>query len=304
MVDGVKIFISGHENFKDILQKSGNVDLKTPVSLFSGETKEYPMKGKFFNMDVVINLVTTYLSGSLHKLNNQIKERGNQNFDDYYFDDLKETVTLILDDFQIWGKTSLTQLEFGFNICVSKNPKSFIHENLLMFNYADHNKDLNYRGKGKHKEYHMTDYSMKIYDKSKQNSLNENLLRVEIRLLSKRLLRKLGVSKLEDLLRLEVLRLIYSQLINELNKCIIVDDYSLENVDAATFNKLNLYTNPNFWIKSKKQKTPKQVYHLKKNFQMLIRKNSLDTLKREILEKCSLKFQQLTNCCSDNQNVA
>jgi hypothetical protein len=58
-------------------------------------------------------------------------------------------------------------------------------------------------------------------------------------------------------------------------------------------DKLNKYSNPNYWINLKSTKSPKQIFRLKKDFDNLLNKYELLQTKNKILEKLENKFIKL-----------
>lgn len=58
-------------------------------------------------------------------------------------------------------------------------------------------------------------------------------------------------------------------------------------------DKLNKYSNPNYWIKLKSTKTPKQINRLKRDFVTLLDKHQLLKTKTEIQKKLENKFLEL-----------
>lgn len=67
--------------------------------------------------------------------------------------------------------------------------------------------------------------------------------------------------------------------------------------------KLNKYSNPNYWINLKPTKSSKQINRLKKDFEVLLEKHNLLKTKNDILEKLENKFFELIEI-KHNQEVA
>ena len=199
----------------------------------------------------------------------------------------------MLKKYSIENDTSITNLEFGFNLAVEKDPQIILDNNILMNNFKAPNKNLKFLGKGDYKEFQMTDYSIKVYNKSKQYKLKSNVLRVELKITKKRFLQLLGVYELEDLLDKNILRLVYKRFIELFEGLIIIDCFSPEIIPENVYNKLNKYTNPSYWIRIKAEKSPKVISRLKKDFLILLEKYELLSTKNQIREKLKNKFFEL-----------
>jgi hypothetical protein len=74
------------------------IDWKRKVNISTGEM-EHPITGKYHNMDIIVNPKRKEMSGSIHKLRNEMKKGQNQNYDDFPFYDLKEMIYHIRDVF-------------------------------------------------------------------------------------------------------------------------------------------------------------------------------------------------------------
>lgn len=299
MIDNVKFQIVEKDKFENFVVSSNIIDLMTFINLFTSEINLYPKKGKFKNLDVSINLLNAYINGSLHKFRNLVLFDEDQNYNDFSFCQVKEVIAYLTKKLKIENNTSLTNLEFGFNIDVSKNPQDIIDFTLLMYRNKHHYRDDKFCGKGDFKEFKTTDFSLKIYNKSKQYQLKEHKLRIEMKITSKRYLQKLGIFKLEDLNEIEVIYRLYERLLKEFNELAIVDEFYLLNLPKADKDNLVKFTNPNYWKQLKKEKSLKVYNRLKRDFNSLIENHNLNKTKSEILENIEYKFQELLNDCDE-----
>jgi hypothetical protein len=307
MIDNVKLFVSDKQRFEERIEKQGLMELTNKLSVLTGEVMEYPKKGNDSNLQITVNLKSTTIIGSLHKYKNLVWDNGDQNYDDFNYCHIQEIIRGLIKKYDIEKDTVLTNLEFGFNLTVSKDPKTIIDSNVLMNNFKAPNKNLKFSGSGDYKEFQLTDYRIKIYNKSKQYKLNENILRVELKIIQKRLLQKLGVYCLEDLLDKDVLKRLFKLLTEKFEGLIIVDEFDPEIIPETTCSKLNKYMNSNYWIRIKTQKSPKQISRLKLEFAGLLSKYQLLETKDEIRQGLYSKFQELLDsedCNSEYRNVA
>lgn len=295
MLDNIKFKVLERDLLENHIIDTRVIDLNTSVNVFKKDEPSCLLRGNYFNMEIVFSCLGAYMKGSLHMLTNLIKGGKQQNYNDLTFCSASESISHLKGVFGL-NKTSLTNLELGLNISISKDPQDVLDYNLLMYDYEGHNKDLKFRGKGDYKEFHKTDYSLKIYNKSKQYSLRGNILRVEMKILSKRKLQKLGVYSLEDLQRKDVINRLYLFLWGELQKLTIIDDYTGIKMPLEDLNSLNTYTNPNYWKKLSKNRSYKVRKDRQRKFKALIIKYNLNTTQKEVLQRVSEKFVAMMEC--------
>ncbi|WP_131494640.1 hypothetical protein [Flavobacterium aquatile] len=272
----------------------------TFINLFTGEISSYPKRGKYKNLDVSITLINAYINGSLHKFRNLILFDEDQNYNDFSFCQVKEVISYLTKKLKIENSTSLTNLEFGINIDVSKNPQDIIDYNLMMYRNKHHYRDDKFGGKGDFKEFRTTDFYIKIYNKSKQYHLKKHRLRIELKIIKKRYIQNLGIFKLEDLNEIEVIYRLYERLLKEFNELTIVDEFYLLNLPKEDKANLVKFTNPNYWKHLKKEESLKVFNRVKRDFNLLVEKHNLNKTKKEILENLESKFQELLNDCDEN----
>jgi hypothetical protein len=295
MIDNIKTFVIDKHGFENHILDNVLMDLTNKVNCITGELLEFPKRGKDLNLEINITKNQSTILGSIHKYQNILDDLGRQNYNDFSFCQIQEVIQNLIDKYKIKNNTSITNLEFGFNLELTKDPKLIINSNVLMNNFKAPNKNLKYLGNGDYKEFQLSDYSIKIYNKSKQYKQETNILRVELKITRKRLLEKLGINQLEDLLNCWAYVKLFKDFIDKFEQLLIVDRFDVDLVPENDYNRLIKYTNPNFWIDIKEKKSPKSIYTLKKDFQHLLNKHSLLTTKKEILEKINSKFVQLLN---------
>jgi len=292
MIDYIKLQPTKNNDFENHIISNKVVELKTFLDTFTGEIKEYPKLGKLLNLDVKINPVYSSLSGSLHKFQNIHFLNQDQNYNDFNYEQLSNLIPSLVNTFDLGNSSSLGYLELGFNLKVDFNPQTFVDDNLLMYDYRSHNKDLK---KGDYKEFIKTDFNIKIYNKSKHFNLKEHILRIELKITKKRFLQKLDIYTLEDLLCKNKLCAIFNVLQKEFEKVIIVDNFEGLEIPIKDIEKLNKYTNPNYWNRIKKPESYKVQKRLKNDFKLILTKYNLDTIKKDLQYKLIYKFEELMN---------
>lgn len=294
MIDNVRFFATNKDEFEQNVRDSGIMDFKAPYCINTGEVLDYPKKGKLWNLDVNITNCMAFINGSLHKFYNYYSNKGEHNHNDFNYNNLLYVINHIkfytgIDLMQ----TKITNLEFGFNIEVDKDPQEIIDKNVLMFNHKSPSKNLKFGGRGDYKEFELTDYSIKIYNKSKQYGISKYILRVEIKIRMKRILERLDIYNLNDLTDKRKLENLFSFFIGKIEKVHILNEFEHRNdISKRDMDKLVKYTSSFHWgiILSKTQKVRNAHFN---EFEKLIRKYNLDELKDKILLQLLNKFQQL-----------
>ncbi|RZJ36419.1 MAG: hypothetical protein EOO51_01405 [Flavobacterium sp.] len=293
MIDNLRIAISNKGEFESNILNNNILTLKSTLDYNTGEIAEYPKKGKYENLDIRISSERATIVGSIHKYFNMLFKKGNQNYNDFTIFDLRHSLQQLRAIFGLHHKTAINALEMGFNLEMEQDPQTYIDNNILMYDLKHHNIDR-LKSQGDFKRFDRTDYSLKIYNKSKQFQTAKNLLRIEIRITSKRLLHKLRVHEMEDLSDAIVLKGIFQFLMNKFEKVIIVDRVNEVLIPPSDVEKLNKYTNPNYWKRIKSEKSYKVIRRLNKDFERILNKYRLNTLKNRLRDELHQKFLELT----------
>lgn len=293
MIDNIKIFASKKQRLENHIVNNKVIQLVSKFDIGTGEIMEYPKRGKDSNLDISLTKNYSNLKGSLHKYHNIRNDKGDQNYDDFSYSSIESEVKDLLVKYDIGDSNYLTNLEFGLNIVLSKDPQLIIDNNVLMNNCNPPNRDLKFSGRGDYNEYQTDNYLIKVYNKSKHYKLDCHILRLELKIIKKVYLNKLGVFKLEDLLNKDTLKRLYTDLKSKIEGLVIVDEFDSNIVPLQHLNRLNEYMNPNYWRRLKPIKTSKQIYRLKNDFKLLLEKYQLLETKKEILLKMESKFIEL-----------
>ena len=267
---------------------------------YSDETGElkYPIKGKYFNMDIILNPTLRIIKGSIHILRNAIKTSQNQNYDDFNFDDTKEMIFHLKDIFKLdLDKTIIENLEIGLNIHTNKAPEIILNDNLIVWDCMTPTIDEVFKGKGKFLNYKTSQYFIKIYDKGKHYERPENIFRFECKIMRNEFLSKYGIKTLNDLLVKDHLERLQAFLFESFTRCVIVDDLTAEIItepkDREIFTK---GINPKIWTSLKGMKKKR----FKESFFQILEKYSLNTIHKEIESKLRAKGKELLECYEMN----
>lgn len=298
MIDNIKLFVTNKEEFEQNVCKSQKIDFKGEYDIETGEAKDYPKKGKYFNMDVRITESSAYVFGSLHKFFNGYLSDGKEshNYNTFDYKELNYVIDELTNSLGILPtKTTITNLEFGFNVLVSNDPKYIVDKNIIFFNHQSHNRDLKFAGRGDFKEFQKTDYNLKIYNKSKQYSQQEYILRVEVKIKMKRVIQRLGIYSLNDLKDKEKLNNLFEFFLDKINRLHIIDDFqNREDIPESVKAKLLKFTNSLYWKRIFEKPKPFRKNYINE-FEKLIRKYRLDSLKKEIINKIEFLYANLLN---------
>ena len=261
------------------------------IFLETGELK-YPIIGKYYNLIFKINPTRKEISGSLHKLFNELKFNQNQNYNDFTYNDLKQVIFHLKDVFGLnLEKTIIENLEIGLNINTSKMPASILDENLIVWKNIQKSKNIDYDGKGKYIQFDQTQFYFKIYDKGNQYEQDKNILRLECKIVRNELLNKFRISNVSDLLNKDCIKALLNFLYESISECIIVDNLTPGTIIEP--NEKEIFTNginPMMW-NNFKNRTEKKRF--KDKFISIIEKYDLQTIKKEIVNKSIAKGESL-----------
>lgn len=301
MIDFIKCYtLDRNERIINKFRKNPNC-VYQKVDSSTGELT-FPIIIKRENMEFRFTKKSQFVSNSLHKFYNSISGNGKQNYDDFSYSKLKKSIQELEQLFKISGKeTSITNLEFGLNIEVPEVCR-LINNNILFYKLRPHSSLKNITPDECFKQFQSSkEYYIKVYDKGRQYFLNREVIRFEIKYKSKRMLQRLGVYSLADLLKKEVLKSIYDDFIEKMNEMLIVDSYD-GNFDSTeeSKNKLINFTNPQYWIKMneliRKNEYSRQMKSKRKiEFNNLLADEDLLKNRKYLFSLLNEKFNKLIN---------
>lgn len=294
MIDFVRIYYKDKARFEPyVLDKNNFPFLLASLEYHSGDIK-YPYTDKVSLMDIVVTEKTGYVKNSIHKQYNYMRTREAQNYSDFTYSQLCETIDDLGGKIIDIKETGLTQLEFGLNITTSVPAEQIIRNNILMHKYRGYNHNPKYDGKGELKRFDYRNYAIKVYDKAKHFQLDENLLRFEIRFLRKKEFNPLGVYNLDSLKCINVLDNLFEFLIKRFDEMTIIDPIPnhLPQIDRE---ELYRHKDPNYWqVELAKMSGQTRMRH-KRKFQHLIDKYDLGQTKKRLRAALQAKYEFLKN---------
>lgn len=298
MIDMVKFYPLDKEQFDFQIEENGIIELKSPFNRETGEILKFPKSGRYENLDVRFTDSSSFVKGSLHKFHNQAFYGMQHNHNDFTFCECCNAIETICSKLKIMPiETKLTNLEFGLNIAVPNDPRIIIEDNVLMYDFADHTIHEKFRGKGDYKEFKKYDYSLKIYNKSKHYQIDGNILRIEVKIISKRKLNQLGIFNLDDIVNKKAHFKLFQFLLDQFDKLMIVDSEKMKKTLRKSKNdSFKDYCNPHYWRLLKQDVSDKVYSRNKRDFYAYSHAMGIDKTKNKIRELLKTKFYYLMNC--------
>ncbi|HCA41976.1 MAG TPA: hypothetical protein DEP28_01840 [Bacteroidetes bacterium] len=159
-----------------------------PISENTGEVLNYSRIAKYKGLTIILKNENVKMEGSFHKFFNN----GSHNYNDFYFKDFVNVIYKLENLFGIdLDIAILNNLEFGVNIHVKHNIDK-IFESIINYKGIPFNPYNSSGAKGIVCE--LTNFYIKIYDKSHQYEVPGNILRIEIKVKKMRFFKDRGIK--------------------------------------------------------------------------------------------------------------
>lgn len=293
-----------NQNLKRSKQVIGKNDSST------NQISEYPIKSYFHNMCFKITKQRGEVYGSLHKLINNLLYSNNSNHNDFnpY---LLEGAMYALQSYmgvESLPPNKLTNFEYGFNIELGESPFALIQESLLFYDLKKDSVDSRHKKNEIIKKFTFTDYEIKVYDKRAQYGLGKNIIRVEVKYTSAKILEKIGLTTLDDLLSLEIQDKLFQDYIHKINELTIIDCWngctSLHQVTDTDRSKLEKFTNANYWAGLRRDKKYMDLNRKRKEFEKLVFKYCLDGRKKNLISSIIAKYQSMKDDYIQDKSIS
>lgn len=295
MIDFIKLNIT-HLDLTKLLAIAA-IKWRGEYDILTAQINDYPIKGELYNLKLKINRTRIEISGSLHIYWNLRRGLGDQNFNDFNYDDL---VNAINDLISLFGKdllkAKIENLEYGMNVKLWKKPEDFIRENIIVWDGRAPSKNLKFDGKGKYVQWNNSQVYQKCYDKGKHHRRPDNIFRWERKAIKGEYLKKYNIQFLVDLFDKVKLRALVGDLIASYDKLIIVN--TLNPTASFTAKENQLWAkciNPIVW-ENLSEKHRSQKSRLIDKFTELLQRHGLDTFKEDLRERLISKWDQLLLC--------
>lgn len=267
----------------------------------------YPIITKTENLILKVTEKMAILEGSIHKyynylqyndLSNRNKRNDNDykhlldnNYNDFYHVQNLQALEMIKEFFSglDLNNATITELEFGFNITVEKDPDYYIDYNFLLYDYKApihnyHNTDTCYA------KFSHSKFGFKVYSKKKQKSLRNNIMRVEIVLKSHHL-KELGINQFDDLYSHGCIEKLYAFFCEKMDSFILTDNrHQRQDLEENVKHEIGNYLEPSFW----RNLTGKSnLNRIKQKFQKLLADNNMLQTKAYFKNLLDRKYEQL-----------
>ncbi|MGK6342454.1 hypothetical protein ACMGDK_09460 [Chryseobacterium sp. DT-3] len=305
MQDNLRVYFKDKYFFESLVKKKGNFN----VTLNSEDIKKdnstasyYPIKGEIGSLVYVIHSHTAYIENSIHQYYNYLKAGKGFNYNDFSYCNLIQTLDELRNEFPDYdfSDTKVTNLEFGFNLRLDRNVKDIIEKNILMYKFKTHNMFEDKKGFVL-KKFKSGNYTFKIYDKGRQNKLNYELLRIELKYNTKEL-EKFGILNFCDLYDPHKNIALFKDFIKKFDFLMIVDDRFTEGLadeDIANLGNKLEYT---FWKRDFGSDATKGRSKVRlKNY---IKAKKLDKTFIYLKNKIIQKFDELFKDCENSYPIA
>lgn len=294
MIDFIKLLWrnkSAYEGF--LLREEIFPDLDASVKYHTGVI-EYPYRSNLGHFNVGVSTNQGYLKNSIHKdYNNRVLGR-EQNYSDFSYFNLCESIDYLDKTVPCLSESRLTQLEFGFNIDMGDvNVTDFINNQVLMKNYKPHHILKTFNGAGTFKQFNNYNYCIKIYDKGKQ--FNLNILRFEIRFSNSVEFNKLDIYQLKHLKNKNKLRGLLCVLLMRFDEMMIVNNIPVEDIYNNDLHKISQFKSSDYWNELLKNRSRTQISRKKKECEELFENNGVWESKKTLRTKIIEKFLRLIN---------
>lgn len=295
MIDYVKIYLK-NINISKLLLNS-ELDFRCSVSISTGEILEDTLIAKYHFCQITIKNAKSEMphvlfTGSVHKLWNSLNDIKAPNFNKgttykgfngnlFKLSNIIEVRIHLEKLFDCKASQMIFQnIEFGINVKVSFNPKFFIKGLLYHKNIK-----FEFRHRNNFAEVVHNRFLLKIYNKSNQYCMKENILRIELKIIKMEELKPLEIKTFADLNVDSILKA--KDLILKRFDEIVQYDYTINRIQLSKREAklLDNYSNSHYWIDTLK---PNHRDIHKKKLNSLILAHSVNLhyqIRIEIIEK-------------------
>jgi hypothetical protein len=190
------------------------------------------------------------MAGSLHKFYNG----GRHNHNDFTYNGLVRTIQELSD---CLGEPIVNfcvhNIEFGLNLHLKESPKNIIDSLITYQSKGFYNPNPitigDNRGFEKGKRFDLTQYSLKIYDKSQMYSdAQPNIIRIELKFKKMERIKRIGFNTLLDFTQTEKLDEMMNLLLKSLDGCIFNENILSDSLTIKEQLDYKDYINPDYWV--------------------------------------------------------
>lgn len=295
MIDFIRIHYDYAQELEEFVLHPDNFKEVEQVLEYHSKEVRYPYKANFKNFQVVVNVSSGYIKNSLHKYFDLLQGGNGENHSDFSFSNVIKMIESLEERFVGLHHAKLTQLEFGLNIQLDMPARPIVKENILMHKYNSPTIDTDFEGTGQYKQFNYRQYYIKTYDKALMYKVyQKNILRFEVKFISRKVFNKLGIMFLSDLkVKGNIIRL-FNYLLNKFDEMIIVDGFTEnDNIPEADLKQIEIYKSSIYWQSLNDRNKRNRRIKSKKDFRRLLEKYNLLKIKAYIRELLIQKFEEL-----------
>lgn len=285
MFDWLKMDISDRAT-AEALFKNPLLNFTTLINESTGELINSKQTAEYENLKFIIYpSFRVEITGSLHKyFNGSI-----HNYNDFSYQDVSKTIMDIEEKFGLDPqKVVIRNIEFGVNINTSINPTTIIKK-IVSYKGKPFNRMNTFKRPGFGIDISLTQYRIKIYNKSLQYQQPDNILRVEKKLFKMESLQNFQPVTLAKLLNYDLWFECHNILLSMYDDIIITEDIDVGQISKAERKIYEFGNNPRNW----EALTKRRRYYYKNRFQAIIQKYRGRGYKDEVEELISKKGFQL-----------
>jgi hypothetical protein len=298
MIDGIKTYDLKTDPQKLIENPYLDGHWKTTINSDAEPLYDF---AEYFGLKFQLKHGKVRLQGSVHKYRNA----GRHNYDDFRAVDVAEVVRELSERFEIdTAQTLLNNVEFGVNVVLPFGVHVVL-DNLIVFKGEPFMKVVEegmsyYQCKKTH-------FIIKIYDKSKQYKLPDNVLRFEIKVMRMQYLETKGIKLryLSDLLNMDIYEPL-GNILTEVFEGILFGDNTL-NEKALSEKDLTTFlrgSNPKTWTPQEGRHSEwKKLQRLESSFKEILERHrtgvNFRSVVSDLIRKKSLElstfYQEIDN---------
>jgi len=188
----------------------------------------------------------------------------------------------------------LHNIEFGVNIILPFPVNDFLNA-VVLFKGTEYN-NRNFLSRGKMLKFIFSQYELKLYDKGMQYGCDDNILRIEIKVIRMEYLkyRRIDLECYSDLLNMEIANKLAILLTSAVEELLVYDSTvsikRLSNRERIVFINGK---NPRYWVELKTQSKEKFKYYLKSFRKIAIKYGTIDNIQKRVVDLMKLELNNL-----------
>jgi hypothetical protein len=278
---------TGNQSFKE--RVNGNTIIR--VANYYGFFQRYKLSIKYVqNINKEGEVFETNhmtITGSLH-----CNSQNGSNIENFTFNEMIKEIYNLCDGLKLQAdRVKIDNLEFGVNIPFHEPVFNFLRRNLIQYKGNSFNRyDPDKTGKVIGYYAPMSQYQVKVYDKSLQYDLSGNIMRYERRYIKMQPLSQANIKMLSDLLNASNIKKLSTLLLKSWNEVLIYDDV----IDLVKPERAKEWKNPKYW-ESIKDSNIRRFNDHRRKFKLAI-DQKVDNAHSQINKQIEATLNELLQC--------